>query len=87
MNGAGKKSILQVNIPEHLRGAIGANVIRVTTTGRKEVIIDFVFVHPQDIDSNGNRVGTLVSRVVIPIDVAKDLQVILGNQLGKIVRE
>ena len=74
-------------MPEHSRTPISANIIRVTTTTRGEVIVDFVFAHPKDIDNNGNQLGTLVSRVVIPIPVAKDLQVILASHLGKIKSE
>jgi len=82
-----KQPSLQINMPEHSRMPISANIIRVTTTARGEVIVDFVFAHPKDTDSNGNQLGTLVSRVVIPIQVARDLQAILGSHLGKIKSE
>jgi len=82
-----KQPSLQVHMPEHSKTPISANIIRVTTTMRREVIVDFVFAHPNDIDINGNPLGTLVSRVVIPIQVAKDLQTILASHLGKIKSE
>lgn len=87
MTNQNKQPSLQVNMPEHSRTPISANIIRVATTTRGEVIVDFVFAHPNDIDNNGNQLGSLVSRVVIPIQVAKDLQIILTSHLGKIKSE
>jgi hypothetical protein len=78
---------LQVHIPEHLRAAISTNVIRVTTTTQGDVLIDFVFAHPQDIDENGNQAGTLVSRIEMPVQVAKDLEAILESKIGKAKKE
>ena len=80
------KDNLKVNIPEHLRAASSANVIRVTTTHYGEVLIDFVFAHPEDKDKDG-RFGTVVSRVAVPMQVAKDLHAILESHLGKIKKE
>lgn len=83
-----KQKSLQVNIPEHLRAPVNANIIRVSTSPRTgEVIIDFVFIHPQDISKDGSQFGTLVSRVVLSLPVAKDLLAILNNHLGKIKSE
>lgn len=78
---------IQVNIPEHLRAAISANILRVTTTTDGEVILDFVFAHPQDFNEKGEQMGSLVSRLILPIKVAKDLQIILSSHLGKIQKE
>lgn len=83
-----KQKTLQVNIPEHLRAPVSANIIRVSTSSRTgEVIMDFVFVHPQDINKDGGQFGTLVSRVVLSLPVAKDLLAILSSHLGKIKSE
>ena len=85
-NSISQKSI-QVNIPEHLKAATSANVVRVTTTNMGEVILDFVFSHPQDINEKNEQVGILVARVILNKNVAKDLQIILTNHLGKIGKE
>ncbi len=82
-----QKSI-QVNIPEHLKAATSANIVRVTTTDMGEVILDFVFSHPQDVDvEKAVQIGTLVSRIILNKQVARDLQIILTNHLGKIGKE
>lgn len=73
---------LQVNIPEAQKVGVSSNIVFVTTTGNGEVIIDFIFAHPNDKQGN-TQFGTLVSRVVLPIRVAKDLNLILGSHLGK----
>jgi hypothetical protein len=78
---------IQVNIPEHLRSPELANIIRVTTDQSGEVIIDFVFSHPQDTLPNGAKAGVLVSRILLPKATARDLQIILTNHLGKLKKE
>ena len=79
-----KTSSLQVNIPEHVKTGVGANIVFVTTTSNGEVILDFIFAHPNDKDNAKNlQFVTLVSRVVLPVKVAKDLNLILGSHLGK----
>lgn len=82
-----KSKAIQVHVPEHLSGAVSANVVRVTTTNQGEVILDFVFAHPQDIQQDGGKVGTLVSRVILSLNVARDLHTILNNHLGKVKSE
>lgn len=82
-----KQKALQVHVPEHLRGAVSANIVRVTTTNQGEVILDFVFAHPQDIQQDGSQVGTLISRVILPLNVARDLHTILNSHLGKVKSE
>lgn len=77
---------LRVEVPAELRVGKSANIIRVTTTGKGEVILDFIFSHPQDKDEN-IQLGTLVSRIVLPIEVAKELYMILSSHLGKIKKE
>lgn len=81
-----KQRSLQVSMPDHLRAGISSNVVRVTTTDNREVILDFVFMHPQDVVGDVQQ-AILVSRVVLPEKVAKDLHVILEKHLGKIVKE
>lgn len=82
-----KQRAIQVHVPEHLRSAVSANIVRVTTTTQGEVIIDFVFAHPQDIQQDGSQVGTLVSRVILSLNVARDLHTILNSHLGKVKSE
>lgn len=77
---------LQVNIPENLRAGAAANVVSITTTMNGEVILDFIFVHPQDKQNDIQR-GTLVSRVILPIKIAVDLNWILQSHLGKFKKE
>lgn len=82
-----KKRSVQVHVPEHLRGAASANIVRITTTNQGEVILDFVFAHPHDVQQDGTQVGTLVSRVILPLNVARDLHTILNSHLGKVKSE
>lgn len=81
-----KPKVIQVNIPEHLRSAVSASLVRVTTT-QEGVIMDFVFAHPNDINDKGEQVGSLVSRLILPVRAARDLQIILSSHLGKIRKE
>lgn len=77
-----KKPIaLEVVIPDNLRAAVHANIVQVTTTINDEVMLDFVFSHPQE-KKGGNNIGFVVSRIVLPIKVAKQLSMILGAHLG-----
>ena len=78
--------LLKVDAPVNVRGGLSANIVRVTTTANGEVIMDFVFSHPQD-QSENVQLGILVSRIVMPTSVAKDLQMVLSSQLGSIKRE
>lgn len=77
---------LQINIPEAQKVGTSANIVFVTTTSNGEVILDFVFAHPND-KQNNVQLGTLVSRVVLPVKVAKDLNLILSSHLGKMKSE
>ncbi len=79
-----KKEInIQVNDPKNLRAGSYSNVFSVTTTTAKEVIIDFVFTHVNDKSDDEKQLGTLVSRVVMPVDLAIGLKLALESQLGK----
>lgn len=78
---------IKVTIPEHLRSPGVANIIRVTTAPSGEVIIDFIFTHPQDTSPDGVKPGVLVSRILLPKATARDLQIILTNHLGKLKTE
>ena len=81
-----KAATLQINIPDSQKVGVSANIIFTTTTANGEVILDFIFAHPND--KKGNvQVGTLVSRVVLPVKVAKDFNMILSAHLGKIKSE
>lgn len=73
---------IKVNIPEHMRTALSANIVRVTSTMNGEVLLDFVFSHPQDI-INGEKQGSVVARISLPMKVARDMNMILSSQLGK----
>lgn len=77
---------LQINIPEAQKVGTSTNIVFVTTTSNREVILDFVFAHPND-KQNNVQLGTLVSRVVLPVKVAKDLNLILSSHLGKMKSE
>jgi hypothetical protein len=77
---------LKVFIPEHLRAGSYANVVSVTTTSNGEIMLDFVFNHPQDY-SQGEKQATLVSRVVLPEQVARQLLNILMGNLGTVQKE
>lgn len=79
---------LQINIlvPESLRTGVHANLVSITSTIDGETIFDFIFSHPQEVKDNVQQ-GTLVSRVIIPTQVAKKLLPILTSQLGKIVKD
>lgn len=88
MAGKAKKTGIPVRvaIPENIRGGVHANLVSVTTTSDGEVILDFVFSHPQD-KKGSMQQGTLVSRVVLSTAVAKKLLPILMAHLGKEKKE
>lgn len=80
MSSEGKQ--LQVNVPESTKIGVSSNIVFVTTTSNGEVILDFIFTHPNDRTGNTQH-GTVVSRVVLPVKVAKDLNMVLSSHLGK----
>ena len=67
---------LKVNIPQGAQVAVSSNIVQVTTTSNGEVILDFIFKHPHEGDN-----ATLVSRVVLPIEVGKALSFFFGENL------
>lgn len=77
---------LTVFVPEHLRAGNYANLVGITTTGDGELMLDFVFSHPQDAKGNVKR-GSLVSRVILPEQVARRMLNILHAHLGKTIKE
>lgn len=77
-----EKTQMQVVIPDKMRVGVHANIVFVTTTTNGEVILDFIFAHPQE-NQDGKQVGTVASRVVLPISVAKALNLILGAHVGR----
>ena len=78
--------ILEVNIPEHIRNGVYSNICSVTTTSSGEVIIDFVYTHPNDKKGN-TQTGVVVSRVIMNSDMGKALKLLLESQLGKNKKE
>ncbi len=77
-----QQASLQVNVPESQKVGISSNIVLVTTTSNGEVILDFIFTHPNDKIGEIQQ-GTVVSRVVLPVKVAKDLNMVLSSHLGK----
>ncbi len=77
---------LNIQIPESEKTGVHANMALLTITGNGEAIIDFVFTHPND-KVGDTQQGSLVSRVVLPLKVAKDLNFILSAQVGKAIKE
>ena len=86
MENVKQKTAIKVNVPEAHKIGVSSNIVFVTTTSNGEVILDFIFTHPQDKDGD-TQVGTIVSRVVLPIKVAKDLNAVLSSHLGKVRSE
>jgi len=78
---------ISINIPESEKGGKYSNLFNVTTTSGKEVIIDFVFINPNDRDQNQSQTGTVVSRIVMSADSANALKMLLESQIGKIKKE
>jgi uncharacterized protein YwlG (UPF0340 family) len=77
---------LNITVPDAQKAGIHANVAFLTVTSNGEAMIDFIFSHPNDKIGDIQQ-GTLVSRVVLPVKVAKDLNFILSAQLGKTIKE
>lgn len=82
-----KEIQIQVNVPDKKKAASYSNLFTVTTTQGKEVIIDFVFVHPGDRSTDNKQLGTVVSRVVMSVESAVALKMLLESQLGKNKKE
>lgn len=68
---------IKINVPEHLKTGVYANFISVNATSNGELIMDLIFAHPTD------KSYTLVSRVIIPLKVGQDFNMILQKLLGK----
>lgn len=71
---------ITIEVPENFKAAAHANIVSITSTGEGEVIFDFIFSHPQE-KKDSQKIGRIVSRVVIPISVAKQLVPILIKHL------
>jgi hypothetical protein len=82
-----KKLHLIVKANDEIRAGAHANLVSVTSTSNHEVIFDFINFHPNDRDEKGNQLGILVSRITIPLNIAKELRVILDAQMGKNIKE
>lgn len=80
-------NLLQVNMSDIVRSGSHANIVSVTTTGNQEVILDFIFVHPNDKNLEGALTGQLVSRVILPLNVAKEFRLVLDSHMGKGIKE
>lgn len=78
---------LQINANEQIRAGAYSNLVSVTVTSNREVMFDFIFVHPNDKGQSGEDLGQLVSRVIMPLDVAKSMKLIMDSQLGKLQKE
>jgi hypothetical protein len=66
-------STMEVEIPLSLKGGVYANTITVTSTN-SEITLNFIYVNPND-----KPVGTLVSRVIVPIDFVNNLATIMTS--------
>lgn len=75
-----KQLSISIEVPENLKAGAHANIVSITSTGEGEVIFDFIFSHPKE-KRGDQKIGRLVSRVVIPISVAKQLVPILIKHL------
>lgn len=78
---------LVVKANDEIRRGSHANIVSVTSTSNQEVMFDFINVHPNDKDDKGNQVGILVTRVTIPLNIAKELRLILDAHMGKNKKE
>ncbi len=67
---------IEVQIPEGLRGGAYANLTNVSVT-KNELVLNFIFVNDHDTPN-----GTLVSRVIVTREHAKDLVRLLGNAVS-----
>ncbi len=81
------KPNLQINVSEQIKSGVYSNLVVVTTTSNQEVMIDFIFTHPQNIDDKGNANGQVVSRVILPVKVAQEMKMVMESQLGKVKKE
>jgi hypothetical protein len=82
-----RKANLIVKASDEIRRGLHANIVSVTSTSNQEVMFDFVNIHPNDKDEKGNQIGILVSRVTIPLNIAKELRLIMEAQMGKNIKE
>lgn len=78
---------LKVKSSDQNRLSLHANLVSITTTSNQEVMLDFIFVHPNDKDDKGIPFGNLVSRVILPLNVAKEFRLILDTHMGKGIKE
>lgn len=72
-----QKTNISVEVPDNLKAGAYANTVNIAITSNDETIFDFIFVHPT------LKTAVVVSRVVIPLKVAKSLNMIMQTQLGK----
>lgn len=74
---------IDINVPEQIKIGVYSNLVNITITSNQEAMFDFAYFHPNDKDSNGKPIATLVSRVILPLTVAKAMKLVMDSQLGK----
>jgi len=72
-----QKVDIKVDVPDNLKAGAYANTVNIAITSNDETIFDFIFIHPT------LKTAIVVSRIIIPLKVAKNLNMIMQAQLGK----
>ncbi|GEM_PF-2683061 len=78
---------LLINSNDQIRTGVYSNLVTVTVSSNGEVMFDFIFSHPNDTRAEGEAIGQLVSRVILPLEVAKSMKLVMDSQLGKPKKE
>lgn len=78
---------LLINTNDQVRSGVYSNLVTVTVSSNGEVMFDFIFSHPNDTGTQGEALGQLVSRVILPLEVAKSMKLVMDSQLGKPKKE
>ncbi|MBI2594500.1 DUF3467 domain-containing protein [Candidatus Curtissbacteria bacterium] len=78
---------LLINTNDQVRTGVYSNLVTVTVSSNGEVMFDFIFSHPNDTGKQGEALGQLVSRVILPLEVAKSMKLVMDSQLGKPKKE
>ena len=72
-----------INVPDHIKIGVYSNLVNITITSNQEVMFDFAYVHPSDKDTAGKPTGQVVSRVILPLTIARAMKLVMDSQMGK----
>lgn len=77
------QTAIAINVPDQIKTGVYSNLVNITITSNQEVMFDFAYIHPSDKNAEGRLNGQVVSRVILPLTVARAMKLVMDSQMGK----